>query len=138
MESTTKPITQSEQTQVESTTKPITQSEQTQVESKTKSVTQSEQTQKEEGQLELLDDWGIETDDIGMNFITGVVVNESQDTLTLVSITFSIFDIDGYKIEDAMDVTETLRPGEKWKFKALIFEDGAASAEPVELTGYPE
>jgi hypothetical protein len=80
----------------------------------------------------------METDEYGSNFITGVVVNETQDTLTMVSITFSIFDKDGYKIEDALDLTDSLRPGEKWKFKAYVFEDGAASAEPVELIGYPE
>ena len=65
-----------------------------------------------------------------------MVANGTNTTLTMISICFSIFDEDGFKIEDASDYISTLRPGGKWKFAAFVFAEEAASAEEViELTG---
>ncbi len=91
----------------------------------------------EEGQLELLEyDWFI--DEIGMKWLTGKVVNNTKDTLTLVSITFSIYDDEEFKVGDALDLIDRLGPGEKWKFKALVDAEDGVTAEPTELSGFPE
>ena len=81
-------------------------------------------------------DWKI--DEIGMKYLTGVIVNNTEHTQTMVGITFAIYDADGFKIEDAYDYADSLRPGEKWKFEAMVLDESAETAEPVELSGFPE
>lgn len=96
-----------------------------------------EEVKEEEGQLELLEyDWFI--DEYDLKYITGKIVNGSKDTLTYVTISFSIYDAEEYKVGDASDIIQRLGPGEKWKFQAMVTADNGVTAKPVELSGFPE
>ena len=97
----------------------------------------SKSTQAQEGELTLLEyDWKV--DEYGMKYLEGVIVNNTNDTQTMVGITFAIYDVDDYKIEDAFAFADSLRPGEKWKFEAFVLDDNAVRAEPIELSGFAE
>tara|TARA_Y100000590_G_scaffold224062_1_gene253444 strand:- start:238 stop:963 length:726 start_codon:yes stop_codon:yes gene_type:complete len=107
---------------------------------KEESTTQTEPKQiapqQEEGQLELVEwDWGT---DSYWKTLHGIVANKSEYTQTFVCITFAVYDQEGFKVEDAYACVDSLRPGEQWKFEALVTEDTAYNAEPIELIGYPE
>jgi len=92
----------------------------------------------QESALELVE-WQIEKDEYGENIITGVVVNNTSDTLEFVSITFGIWDSDKeFKIEDSSDYIDSLNPGDKWKFNVVLWEAASLEefyAEPIELSG---
>jgi len=102
----------------------------------------SQSTQTQEGELELLE-YSWETDEIGMKYLGGVVANNTKYTQTKVGILFSIYDADGLKIGEAADVTDSLRPGEKWEIRAIcecfyVVDESAETAELDFVIGFPE
>jgi hypothetical protein len=86
----------------------------------------------EAGQLVLVE-WDFETDD-GLNYVVGIVENNTASDYEFVTIVFGTYDADGFKIGETGD-SAALRAGEKWKFKAMIFEDNAATVKAISLDG---
>lgn len=64
--------------------------------------------------------------------ITGIVTNVSDTDYSYVSISFALYDENGNKLEDAIDIVSGLKPGESWKFKAV----GTAEAARMELSDF--
>ena len=49
---------------------------------------------------------------------------------------FDLLDGSGARVGTAFDNIADLKPGETWKFKALVLEDSATTAKFSEATGY--
>jgi hypothetical protein len=53
-----------------------------------------------------------------------------------VSIKINIYDKDDILLGNASDYITDLPSGEKWKFKAVVFEDGFQKYRVVDISGY--
>lgn len=54
------------------------------------------------------------------SYLEGKLKNESQESYSYVSVSFSLYDAQGNKIGVALDNTSDIGPGETWAFEALI------------------
>lgn len=76
---------------------------------------------------------GLETEKTFLSStITGIVTNVSDTDYSYVSISFALYDENGNKLEDAIDIVSGLKPGESWKFKAI----GTTEATRMELSDF--
>ena len=73
-------------------------------------------------------------DDFGFASCAGTVQNNTQNKLESISITISGYDANGYKVSDAIDIIDSLSPGQIWKFNAMFFEEGMINFEVTDLT----
>lgn len=70
------------------------------------------------------------------NNITGVVQNNSGKDYDYLQITFTIYDEQGNVIDSAFANVNNVKAGGTWRFEAMFFEEGAASWELDEITGW--
>ena len=91
--------------------------------------------EQEAGQLELIE-WDIEADEYGGMDVVGVVENNTSEDLAFVTISFAVYDADGFKLGTTEDIIESLGAGEKWKFKAMVYQEGAAEVKVDSLEGF--
>ena len=70
-------------------------------------------------------DWGFS--EYGLKRIQGIVANNTDQTLD-VWIEFSLYDSENYVVGTAFDI-ESVGPGKKWKFSAVVADETAVSAE---------
>lgn len=66
--------------------------------------------------------------------IAGTVVNESNRHLSMVRIEFSIMDRQGNLLGTTSDYVSSLTPGERWRFRCLVTQDGRLTARLRDLT----
>ncbi len=69
--------------------------------------------------------------------VTGALKNVSNKKYSYVSITFTLYDADGYNIGTAMDNMNYLDTGESWKYKAQSFQwfdEKPASCKCTDIT----
>lgn len=85
--------------------------------------------------LELLEGWGWERDEFGISYIVGRVRNNSDKEYSYAEINFVLLDADGAQVGSTFDNVTDLQPGVTWKFRAMVFEDDAATAKVTELSG---
>lgn len=71
--------------------------------------------------------WDIDSN--GFEVITGVIKNVSGETKSYVSISFNLYDYDGYQIDSASDGISNLGAGSSWRFEALVVDDNAVNCE---------
>lgn len=83
--------------------------------------------------LKLAKGWGWTTDN---RYITGTVINQSDNTYSTVIIKFNLYDKENNLVGNAIDSINNLGPHETWKFKALVPYDNAYSAEFVGIDGF--
>ena len=76
--------------------------------------------------LEIIED-GVCDDEFGLKYICGVVVNNSDRPRSFVAVEVNLYDSQGVQIGSTIDNTSNLEPHGKWKFKAMVSEDDAAS-----------
>ena len=91
--------------------------------------------EQEAGQLELIE-WDIEADEYGGMNVVGVVENNTSEDLAFVTISFAVYDADGFKLGTTEDIIESLGAGEKWKFKAMVYQEGAAEVKVSSLDAF--
>jgi hypothetical protein len=76
------------------------------------------------------------TSDSYYRYITGVVKNQSSETYSIVTISYSLYDRSGDLVGNAVDTIQNFRPGATWKFKAIILESSAVKFELDSIDGY--
>jgi len=91
--------------------------------------------EQEAGQLELIE-WDIEKGEYGDMNVVGVVENNTSEDLAFVTISFAVYDADGFKLGTTEDIIESLGAGEKWKFNAMIFEENAVEVKVISLDAF--
>lgn len=97
-----------------------------------------EQTQQAEAHKEkyTITDENFDTSDPYFTYITGVLTNNTDRDVTYLQIEYNIYDADGNQIGSAFDNINNLKAGGTWKFKAYVTEEGAASYELADVTGF--
>lgn len=83
--------------------------------------------------FEIMDDFTIERDSVGLLYITGSVKNLKGRDLSYAQITFNLYDANGAQVGTALDNINNLEKDGLWKFKALVFDDGSIAS--YKLTG---
>jgi len=68
--------------------------------------------------------------------VVGVVENNTSEDLAFVTISFAVYDADGFKLGTTEDIIESLGAGEKWKFNAMIFEENAVEVKVISLDAF--
>lgn len=76
----------------------------------------------------------VTTDDFGFQTIHGAVQNISAADHENLRVTFSLYDSEGYRMDDVNDYLDGLGSGEKWKFSATSYAGTFASYEFSELS----
>ena len=66
--------------------------------------------------------------------IAGTFTNNTDEDMSSVDITYSLYDSDGAQIETAYDYTSDLQAGKSWKFEATAFLDDVSEYDSYELT----
>ncbi|ADU32278.1 FxLYD domain-containing protein [Evansella cellulosilytica] len=69
-------------------------------------------------------------------YVVGTIVNESDSTYSYVQVDVSLTDENGNIIGGTFDNINNLEPGQTWEFEALVFDDGVAYYEIVDIFGY--
>ena len=100
--------------------------------------------------FEWVDNPKVEADYIGGGFIEGVYIapvkigdkivgsikNISNETFSMVTITFTLYDSAGNQIDTATSSVSNFRPGNTWKFEAYIWNSKASRFEFEKITAY--
>ena len=70
------------------------------------------------------------------NCITGVIRNVSGYSASICSITFNIYDENGYLLTNASDTITNLEDGKEWRFQAYFFDSKATTYEFSSFTAW--
>ena len=84
----------------------------------------------------VLGEWGWETGDFGIRYVTGIVTNESSSPYSFVSISVNLYDLDDNQVGSTLDNISNLAAGGTWKWRAVVLEDDARRARVTELSGF--
>jgi len=63
------------------------------------------------------------------DYITGSIKNTLGKDISSITINFDLYDSDGNKISDTLDMTDNLKMGKTWKFKAYVYDEDVNSFE---------
>lgn len=72
----------------------------------------------------------------GAKSVCGVIVNNSSTQKNYVQIELNLYDAHGVQIGSAMDNVTNLEPHGKWRFRAIVLEDGVASYKIKGITSF--
>ncbi len=84
--------------------------------------------------LELIES-SVESDAF-VNYVVGVIQNNSNKKYGYVQVEINLYDKDDNLVGSTLDNVNNLDPGTKWKFKAVVFQDNAATYEIKDITGF--
>jgi hypothetical protein len=87
-----------------------------------------------DGNLKLLNSKS--TADNYCSYSEGVILNDSDIFYDYIAVKISMFDSVGNKLGTAMDNIDGLAPGEKWRFKALLYEDACVTYIIEDIIGW--
>ena len=76
-----------------------------------------------------------QTEEYG-RYIIGTVQNHSAFTYSYVQIDFNLYDKSGAQVGSAFANVNNLEPGKKWKFKAILADDNAATFKVKGVSGW--
>ena len=85
---------------------------------------------------EFIEEPALTEGEYGSQYITGIIKNTSGSDKETIMISFTLYDADGNNIGTALATTSNLKDGGTWKFEAMILEDGMATFELDEVTGF--
>lgn len=69
-------------------------------------------------------------------YITGIAVNQSTTTYSIFGLTFDLYDSAGNIVGNTSDSIQNFRPGQSWRFKAMIMEESTAKYQLSGMSGY--
>jgi hypothetical protein len=67
--------------------------------------------------------------------VTGVVRNNSNQTLSYVQVEINLYDGQGTQLGSTLANTNNLEPGGRWRFEAQVIEDGVQRYKIVDVVG---
>lgn len=76
------------------------------------------------------------TGEFDSRFIEGTARNNTDRTLTFVSLNFTLYDADGQPIGGSSDIFENLGPNDIWNFKAVVYAEDAVTAKVTKVEAY--
>ena len=72
----------------------------------------------------------------GSQSVTGVVRNNSNQTLSYVQVEINLYDGQGTQLGSTLANTNNLEPGGRWKFEAQVIDDGVQRYKIVDVVGH--
>ena len=104
----------------------------------TSDISTNEQVQvsEEKPKYEFVEEPTLSTNEYGNQIIVGVIKNNTSVDKDYIQVSFTLYDADGNNIGTAWANTNNLKAGGTWKFEAMILEDGMATFELDEVTGF--
>ena len=72
-------------------------------------------------------------DDTNSFYVNGIFKNNSEKTYYNISLTYTIYDLDGNVLGNAYANLDRINPGETWKFKATYFDVDSTDAVSYKL-----
>ena len=85
---------------------------------------------------EFIEEPTLSTNEYGNQIIVGVIKNNTSVDKDYIQVSFTLYDANGNNIGTAWTNTNNLKAGGTWKFEAMISEDGMATFELDEVTGF--
>jgi hypothetical protein len=76
-----------------------------------------------------------QTGEYGSASVTGIVRNNSNQTLSYVQVEINLYDGQGTQLGSTLANTNNLEPGGRWKFEAQVIEDGVRQYKIVDVVG---
>lgn len=74
-------------------------------------------------------------DDVA-GYITGYATNNSSATLSYVMVSFNLFNARGDQVGTAMDATNNLAAGPRWRFKAMVTNQSATKFKLAQVSAF--
>lgn len=69
-------------------------------------------------------------------YIVGTIRNNSDKEYSYVGVEINLYDKDGAQVGSTLANTTNLEAGGKWKFKAVVLEDGVKSFKIKDISGF--
>ena len=76
------------------------------------------------------------THDDFVGYITGYATNNGNSTLSYVMVSFNLFDARGDQVGTAMDATNNLAAGARWRFKAIVTNHSAKTFKLAQVSAF--
>lgn len=85
-------------------------------------------------ELELIEHSFVE--DEFMSSVVGKIRNNSDDNLSYVQVEINLYDAEGNLVGSTLDNVNNLRPGDTWRFEAIVLDDDVDSYSIEGITGF--